>query len=519
MEEARQAMENATWMLLRQEKWAPIILATLTTVFDQGQRQMPSEDFHHRVMRTFDSLREVDHEFPVARDDLKAVRERCKAWVESGWLLRNPEGSGEVYRLSAEATEAIRIVQTFAGTRAAMSESQAQVVLERAQRLALKATSDPDTRMEGLRDRIAELEHQLAMHREELARLEAGGMVDLADDEEVHNEFLLLREEIDRLPSDLKRVEDSFHELAQRLIDAFISETRPHGEVVGEYLERAKNLAQEDRFGRGFQQAKRLLTDPLWRRQLQSDIDTILSHPFAENHLSERARADLRGTVHLIGASVSGVIHERQTMTQRLTSFVTSRDSLRERELDEALRKARAALWSWAQGKGPNARLRLPVGHHADQADDSDAPARAAGEVGVANISMLRLRPTQRRQQTPLKSLEECSGEGPGTFSVEELRAVGGPFYIELAAAIEAATAGGMAVASAQLFNGLPRDLRRPVDLLGLLTLATEQGALHPDYAVEEYHTIRPDGSAVTYLGPALNLVSTARTTTQETHR
>lgn len=507
MLEAREAMGNATWLLLRQEKWAPIILATLSTVFDRGQHQMPSEDFHAQVSRTFDTLREQVDDFPIGPDDPKAVRSACKAWVEKGWLLRHAEGSGEVYRMSAEAREAIRIVHSMTNTRAAVSESQVRVVLDRAQRLALKATSDPTERMHSLRGEIARLEHELGRHRAELERLEAGEPVELTDDEDVHNEYLLLRDDIDRLPSDLKRVEESFHALAQELLGAFFSETRPHGEVVAEYLGKTQNLAQADRYGRGFQQAKRLLTDPLERQQLQSHIATILTHPFAARYLSPRAQADLRGTVHMIGDSVSAVIEQRRGMTRRLTSFILSNDTQRERELDDALRAAQARLRAWSVEHGPRATLRLPVGHYAvADPDDPDGPVVATGEVGVAGIATLREKPRQQRVPTSLKPLAASDGV-PGEFSADELRAKGGPFYQELAAAIRRATVRGRVAGSAAVFNGLPDDLRRPVDLLGLLTLGTELGALRPGLPVEEYHAVRPDGSEVTFLGPAMTFV------------
>jgi hypothetical protein len=507
MLEAREAMGNATWLLLRQEKWAPIILATLSTVFDRGQHQMPSEDFHVQVSRTFDTLREQVDDFPVPADDPKAVRSACKSWVEKGWLLRHAENTGEIYRMSSEAREAIRIVQSLTNTRAAVSESQVRVVLDRAQQLALKATSDPEERMHSLRGEIARLEHELGRRRAELERLEDGGPVDLIDDEDVHNEYLLLRDDIDRLPSDLKRVEESFHALAQDLLSAFFSETRPHGEVVAEYLQKTRELAQADRYGRGFQQAKRLLTDPLERQQLQSHLATILEHPFADTQLSPRARADLRGTVHLIGDSVSAVIEQRRGMTRRLTSFILSNDTQRERELDDALRTAQARLREWGAEHGPRASLRLPIGHYAVGDEDPDGPVIAGGEVGIAAVATLREKPRQLRVPTSLKQLSESGGTTPGDFSADDLRAKGGPFYEELATAIRRATVRGRVAASAALFNDLPDHLRRPVDLLGLLTLATELGAMRQGLPVEEYHAVRPDGSAVTYIAPAVTFV------------
>jgi uncharacterized small protein (DUF1192 family) len=510
MAEARQAMSNATWVLLRQEKWAPIIFATLRSVFDQGLTQMPADEFYARVTRAFDAMREYDGDFPVPVDDVKAVREHCKAWVAKGWLVRqvDSDGATEVYRVSAEARDAIRIVEQMTNLRAAMSESQVRVVLDRARALALKATADPESRISSLGEEIEQLEADLAKNRAELDRLMAGGTVELADEEEVLNDFLVLRDEIDRLPSDLKRVEDSFEQLAQSLREAFLAETRPHGEVVGAYIQRAENLSSEDRYGRGFQQAKRLLTDDAARQQLREHLTTILSHPFAQV-LSGRERRDLRGTVHMISACVSAVFEQRRMMTKRLTRFVTERDSLRERELHQALRQAQTQLRTWSAEHGPRHTLVLPIGHHADDAGVSDGPVIARGEVAVASIATFREKPLQRRIRTALKSLVDCQGSGAVVFSAEELRARGGPFYSELADAIQAATRDGAAVPAARLFNRLPDSVRRPVDLLGLFALATARGAPPVGPAVEEFHTIRPDGSLQTFLGPVVAFTAT----------
>lgn len=45
----------------------------------------------------------------------------------------------------------------------------------------------------------------------------------------------------------------------------------------------------------------------------------------------------------------------------------------------------------------------------------------------------------------------------------------------------------------AALFHSLPSDLRRPVEILGLLPLARRNG-LEPTGQIETYETIRPDG-------------------------
>lgn len=84
---------------------------------------------------------------------------------------------------------------------------------------------------------------------------------------------------------------------------------------------------------------------------------------------------------------------------------------------------------------------------------------------------------------------------------------MGGPFYEELAAAVEEATREAGYVGAADLFNSLPVATRRPVDIFGLVDLATKQYALRPGAPVEEFHAVRPDGSTASFLIPQITFV------------
>lgn len=528
---AQEAMSNPTWELLRQEKWAPVVLATLTTVFQRGERHMPCDDFHARVARTFTDLAQhVD--FLDGASNPRVVREHCKAWVAKGWLSRRAEPGGEVYRLTAESGEAIRIVESFASAKASMTESQVQVVLDRARRLALKASVDPDTRMAGLRQRIAELQQQLRAHETELNELEAGGDVEVADNEQVHSDTLMLCDDIDRLNHDLKRVEDSFSDLERQLMREFTADTRPQGEVVAEYMRKAVGLTEESPEGRGFQQAKRFLLDEEWRRQLQEDIAATLDNPYLADSMSERARNDLRGTVRLIQLSVERVTNQRQAVTTRLSRFIQSRDPVRERDLAEVLGQLRSRLAAWGTRHPARQEMVCPAGHFAesystppshpaaggdgvptaspqgqlfDVAEELlwDGPVTAAGQLSVAHVSTLRMNPPHRRPATDLEPLGEPAGAEGIVVAPDALRSAGGPFYTKLSQALTDRLATEQQVTSDTLFHDLPDALRRPVDLLGLLTIAVERGH-HDSVAQTKYEAVRPDGETVTYHGPLL---------------
>jgi hypothetical protein len=82
-----------------------------------------------------------------------------------------------------------------------------------------------------------------------------------------------------------------------------------------------------------------------------------------------------------------------------------------------------------------------------------------------------------------------------GAISLAELRARGGPSHAslreELASKFDAA---GGVESLAGLFHALPTDLRRPVEILGVLPLARRNG-LQPTGRTEVYEALRPDGS------------------------
>ncbi len=505
-------MRHPSLSLLRQ-KYAPVVLATLRPIFEQGQSSLPVDEFHARATRVFAAARDRDESFPVNPDDPRQVRDECRSWVTKEWLERHGEVDGEVYRISAEAREVIRIVSELGRARSAMSESQVIAVITKARELALKVTADPKSRMDGIQLEIGDLKRKLADREKELANLEAGGFVELPDDEMVLDAFIDLREEIEGMPHDLKRVEDEFRALAQEVRDRFLSETRPHGEIVGEYLRRADELATADRYGRGFQSAKRLLTDARLQDQLRHDLETIVSYRFSVDPLNERDRADVRATMHMVTESVSAVLDQRDALIARLVGFITRHDALRERELNDALKAAKYQLRQWAAVNTTRASTSLPVGHHADHAGDSDGPVDVTGEMGIAETSTFREKPLKKRVRTDLTPLAQSGGGAPPKFSVGDLRAKGGPFYAELADAVERATRGGRGVPAAEVFNSLPEEYRRPVDIFGLVDLATRQRALRPSALlpgapVEEFHAVRPDGTHETFLLPALTFVS-----------
>ena len=67
------------------------------------------------------------------------------------------------------------------------------------------------------------------------------------------------------------------------------------------------------------------------------------------------------------------------------------------------------------------------------------------------------------------------------------------------------------------MFNALPEQLRRPVEVLGLLHAAADRDAPYqPQQQTQQYLTQRPDGTTRTFTGPALPLTPPSAETTDE---
>lgn len=492
--EAQEAVSKPMWRLLRQTG-APVVLATIVPLYERNQSAIGVDEFHAAAARVMAVMRERDPRYSVDPQDPRAVRAECRSWVEGDrWLERHGEADGEIYRLTPEAREVIAIVSRLRHEDAGITASRVQLVLKRVSALAVSTTVDPAERMRGLREQIEDLEYQLADRRVELQRLEEGGDVEVASDDHVLTEFLSLRSEINELPRDIKRVEDSYRSLVQRLRGDYLAEingapTRSHGEIVADYIQRAQDLATADRYGRGFQAAKQLLTDDLAQAKLMTDLARIVEHPFADA-LDDRDRAELRRTVHMIADSVHAVLDQRREMTDRLVRFIAGRDAVKQRRLNGLLNETQAALNRWASTRGPRSTVCLPA------------------TAMPADMTTFRTRPALKRVPTPLRPLAESGGAGHADVDLAAMRARGGPFYGELRDALGRATRGGRGAGGADVFNNLPEHARRPVDIHGLLHLASQQHALRPDAPVEEYHAIRSDGQQVTFLVPEMTFVA-----------
>jgi hypothetical protein len=484
----REAFDKPTLRLL-DGKYAPLVLAAFQLSFSRDQRSVPAERLHAQVDTYLEELA------AAGEDKLPANatgRTLCLAWMHGQWLLRTIGDSGaEEYSLTSHALEALDLVATLSRERALISESRINTILELVRRWAIAANPDRQARIDRLDTQIA----QLTAERDRLA---AGGELAAATDDRMIDGYSDLVDLIGQLPSDFKRVEESVLSMHRQIIADFRNEDRPMSEVLDEYLRKTDELTTLTPEGRAFEGAFALLRDEALLLDLKADLQAILDHPFSAA-LTPAEQREFRAAVIVIRRGIDDVLAQRTRLSATLRDHIVNHNIVRERELEATLRQINRQLAVWMKTAGPRAAVTLPL---------------IPGQVDVEH---LRERFWDPAADIPPPPLDDVSGAAPDTPDLDAIRCQGGPSLARLRGELIDAIEAGDATSAGQLFNMFPDDLRRPVEILGMLHLlagidptdldfdtgldggedAVPAGPdlMSGDPPYELFHAIRPDGS------------------------
>jgi hypothetical protein len=453
-------------------RWAAVQVAVLRLVFDRDRSSLPTDHLHAHVETIVAMLRGEGVDVPGG-----SGRELCRKWMNNKWLVRlHDDDGGEVYELTSYALEALELIQSLSSDRPLLSESRLAAILDAVRRQAIEATPDAQSKIERLDTQIAEL-------MAERERLAAGGEPEPASVDRMMEGYANLVDLVSQLPSDFKRVEEAIRGHRDNLLTEFRNDTRPLGEIIEGYLSRHDDL-RETSEGRAFEGALRLLRDDVMLTQLRRDLDVILAHPFTGALTTDEIRA-FQGTVRMIRRSLDDVLDQRSRVTKTLRDHIVNHDAVKERELASTLTALHGELVSWAHRSSTRAKTTVHLLPDA-----------------VGRVPHLRERfydPGDHVSPAPIGELAEDTGLG---LTLDEIRRQGGPLLARLQEQLAQAAAAGEVTAGAA-FNLFPDDLRRPVEVLGVIHLLSRIAALDGAEDREVVETVRPDGSCRTFKIPA----------------
>ncbi|MGW4489010.1 DUF3375 domain-containing protein [Amycolatopsis sp. NPDC004368] len=469
------AFEQPTLSLLHQMH-AAVVIAVFRSAFTRDAPLVPAARLHSMVETFMDELRlagATDREVPSG-----GGRDLCRKWVSGQWLIRSlAENGAEQYSLTSHAQDALRLVEQLTRERATLSEHRIATILDQVRRFNRVANPDRAAR-------VGILDTEIARLTGERDRLLSGGDMPSVGSDYMLQGFAELTELVAGLPSDFARVSESFTALRDQIFASLREEDRPAGEVIDEYLQRADTLEEATQEGRAFMGAFDLLRDQALVDQLREDITALLEHPLAERILTVSDRSELRGTVSLIRQGMSRVIAERARATSALREFIITHDLTRDRELDAVLRALETEMTAWMKSAGPQAKVPVDL---------------LPSEIDAA---VLRERFHDAGVSVPPPPLADVSDHQPDELSMRDLMTQGGPSLGALKSWLEQLETPGGPASGGALFGGLPDPLRRPVEIFGVLHLATNTEVLAITSTVEAYQTVRPDGSRRTLFAP-----------------
>lgn len=462
------AYHRTTMVLLRADT-APAVAATLRAAFDRENRPIPTDRLEDQVEVYLDELRRGGYDNVPAGTG----HEVCLRWLHARWLHRkaDEEGDGEVYTLTSHAQSAIEVLRAQTRERGSLSEHRIATLMSAARRINTEAHPDRTARVTMLAEEIDRL-------RSERDRLVDGGDIAPVTEDYMSEAFGELHSLIAALPSDFARVEESYQRLRNEILAEFRSEKRSPGEVITTYLDRADSLITSTPEGRAFEGALTLLRDPVLIDQLRNDINALLDHPLSDRVLSRADRAELQGTVGQVRVWLARVLSQRARVTAALRDYIVSHDAFRDHELETVLRNIEAEAVDWYASTGVRAT------HDVSLMPDMGRPPHLRErffEVGV--------------EGGPEPLLDTDAEDETTGVSVADFRFRGGPSLAALDERLDAVVSGEFEVDSlGELFSELPAELRRPVEIFGLLHLANERDLSASD-DWEVYESVRHDGT------------------------
>ncbi|TFD32989.1 DUF3375 domain-containing protein [Cryobacterium cryoconiti] len=471
----REAFDKPTLRLL-DRKWAPFVLFVFKSSFSRDRRSVQADLLHAQVDAYLADLRSVGSDVPG-----KTGRALCVQWMNDQWLYRETgEGDEEHYSLTSHALEALLLVESLSRDRALISESRLTTIVDTVRHRATQANPDRE-------ERIRRLDQEIAEKTAERDRLAAGGEIAAASNEQMHEGYVNLIDLINQLPSDFKRVEESVAAMHRQIVNDFRGEERPISEVLDEYLSKTDALMTSTPEGRAFEGAFALLRNDDLLQELGDDLETILLHPFALE-LSSIERRGFMGTVRLIRKGIDAVLTQRNGLTTTLREHIVNHDVVKDRELERLLREINKELALWMETAGPRSTVTAEL------------------MPGTLDVEHLRERFYDPGAHRAPPALQDVSDDAPLPPSLDEMRQQGGPLLGELRDAIVTAFSHGEAASVGDAFNELDPALRRPVEILGMLQIATQIDAVSRAQTLERFETVRPDGSTRSFAVPRIML-------------
>lgn len=482
------AYEKSTIRLLR-SSWSQIAIAIFIDSFPDRTKGIQAELLHARVDAYLEELAQAGIEIPKREKGERDItgRELCvQYWMKGNhWLASYPLETGEIeYRLTSSAIEAIETVEKLGSTDILLSSPRVEMIVKAIENAALMVSPDYEA---GLTLRKAQLERA----QQELDDYIAHGGPRETSDSTIRASVASIMDLLRQVPSDMRKVEEMLIDQGNQLLDDFRNDERPPGEIVGSYLERNKNIFTATESGRVYGGALETLRDSTMSETIADDLKLISQAPALKDMPAEE-RQDVRRAWEPVRLGVERILNQRHKSSRTIKNSLTQHDILKDRELSQELKTLERFAWEWAR-----TCKRYAVG-----------PLEL--ETGKAETESLARTPYDPDGYRPPPPLVEHGAEYD-TLDLQELLWRGGPMTKKVLRELREILPDDGEIDVSTLFNELDEDLRREVELCGLMQVATDLGIDVEHVSPTLYRTVSLKREERLWKAPRLKLTPEQR--------
>ncbi|GHV25867.1 hypothetical protein FACS1894176_05440 [Bacteroidia bacterium] len=262
---------------------APLIIAFLFKSFKQEQDNFVSNYLTERELTS--NL--TDYLYVINQDEVlysRKSKEYLTDWTNAGYLRKYPGRNDEfLFELTPAAENAFKWIDSLERPEFVGTESRLKNLFEKIKELSVKTKIDKESRLKELNAKKQAIENEI----DDLNN----GKIDVLDDRQIKERYLMIEETAKYLLADFKQVEDNFRNLDRDFRKKIITTSHTKGKVLDDFWQQQDFLLETDQ-GKSFTAFWEFLLLQSRQDELDDLITDVLNIPAVQQLQKETFRLE-----------------------------------------------------------------------------------------------------------------------------------------------------------------------------------------------------------------------------------
>ncbi|MBR2835595.1 MAG: DUF3375 family protein [Coriobacteriales bacterium] len=440
-------------MRLLRSGYAQVSVALLRSLFAEGTSRLESEILYAQMDAMLDELEFADcriwrHDDGTRYDAREVVNDK---WVREFKLLERrilPSGESE-HSLRPVALAVMSCIDAIANDTIVLSSPRVEMIVEALTKLSTAVNPDPEAQR-------ADLVAKVEQAQRALDEFDASGGK-LPDDLDPIAMYRNALDLMSQVPVDMSRIEEMMYEERNNLIDSFHADNRPGGELIAEYLQRSDDLFSGTDSGQVYNGAIKMLSNRSLNAQITARV-RMITRSEALDSMDTHERSALERAWKQMVEGMHGVLKLRRSCSETVANAITQYDHDVYREYTALLKELYRVVLE--RGKQQTPLSRSPM----------------LDCIGNFEAETIKYKLSAQPAKQPPPALFEADRDTLPTIDLERLQFFSGTQTLKVLEALESILPPQGEATLSELFNSIGQNLRREVELTGLMHYAVLAG-------------------------------------------